>query len=218
MTVYSYGKRVDVERTGVRDPFGNALASGLVQGWQNCSVLADMPVCGKKTAPDLVALRDDGHIAVIECKRASSGHAKKGMFEQVLMYGEILRTLLLEDQAAAFFAQCEMASSCSSRERLPSFVPSCAADALHLWIVVDRWSGRMDVTARYTWEFLNRALEREGRPPIKVWAVGHGGAPMDIAAQRSAWQTAQLTPDHSRMIGGTPTPHRTAFSMTRRFV
>jgi hypothetical protein len=190
---YSYGSRVQVENTGVRHPFRDALLCGDVPGWERCVVLEDMPVSGHKTAPDLVALREDGQIALIECKRASSGQAKKGMFEQVLMYGEILRPLLEAAECATFEQQCRRASNWSSEAGLDSFVRSTSSRSLHLWVVVDRWSGRMDQTARYTWEFLNKAMAHEGRPPIRVWAVGHGGSPVDVADARADWAKSMTT-------------------------
>lgn len=187
---FTIGKRQESERTGVRQPFKKALLAGAITGWESCTVLEDLPVMDFKTAPDLVALRNDGHVALIECKRATSGQAKKGMFEQVLMYGEILRPLLEPDRCAAFEEQCRRASNWSSEAGLTGFLGSSTPRPLHLWIVVDRWSGRMEQTARHTWGFLNRALAHEQRPPIRVWAVGDLDVPVDVAERRALWAKA----------------------------
>jgi hypothetical protein len=164
-----------------------------------------MPVCGHKTAPDLVALRDDGHIAVIECKRATSGQAKKGMFEQVLMYAEILLPLLLAEDCSGFVEQCQRATpDPSGNAQFDLFITALSARTpeiqhnarryLHLWLVVDRWSGRMDVTARYTWEFMNQALQHRQREPTRVWATGELTEPVDVAEQRARWLTTNSQP------------------------
>lgn len=97
----NYGKRLrpDVrEGQGIRDEFIRLIVEGEVAPWRGALILRRVCLDPRgvgdfSAAPDLVLLHPERGLGIVECKKASSGQAKHGMFEQVLMYGEMVRCL-----------------------------------------------------------------------------------------------------------------------------
>jgi len=179
-----YGGRLKgrTEKEGIRDPFIKLLERGEIEGWERSIALRSVrvdPVNSEDfgSSPDLVLINPRPAIGIVECKRASSSEAKHGMFEQVLLYGEMVRSLAPDTFKERVHRKRSKAHG--DPKVLDAFLQHDISDIIrepYLIVVVDRWGNRMNQTSRLTLLLLNQALGKLGRPPIEVWAVGAGRA------------------------------------------
>jgi hypothetical protein len=179
-----YGYRLSrrfSEKTGVRDPFVEMIKNGLVSEWVGSALFKSVKVGLREKdemtqKADLVLIHPSGTIGIVECKLSRNNQAKHGMLEQVLLYCELVRYLkdgfierlratkkyyLPEDGDPRLFE--------AARENLGSETPSVVPI-----VVVDRWGGTLNRTAKFTLTLLNRCFEIESlhRQRIQAFAVG----------------------------------------------
>jgi hypothetical protein len=176
-----FGRPKDNEKYEIREPFANLVKEDKIEGWEGSAIFWSVKV-GLGNArdwlptPDLVIVRStEGRIGIVECKRAKSGQAKHGMFEQVLLYCELVLHLkeafvdrlkkAKRQHVPAYIDEHRLFEALlkNLRNELPSVIPI---------VVVDRWGSRQNRTAKFTLRLLNKCLESIGRQKIQVWAVG----------------------------------------------
>lgn len=182
--IRKYGERLNRgvnESKGIREPFIKMIAQGEVPQWRGAFALRRVRIDPRgsssfSSTPDLILLHNQEGLAVVECKRASSREAKHGLFEQVLLYVEMVRQLdrgILAEriQGGKIVLQPEGGN-------LDALLRSVVIEPTNLLprslVVVDRWGNTAAHTAALTLKLFNCALATINRPPIEVWAVGSG--------------------------------------------
>ena len=162
------------EKAAVRQPFIEAVLANKITDWEQSLVFADVPVDNRKSQPDVLLIGPSGRVAVVECKRCSAGQAKKGMFEQALIYSELVRPMLHANRRSDLIANLDRARQSWPVDASQSLPPLLQSEA-EVIIAIDRWSGRLNETARYSWAFLNRALAANGRDVSRIlWKKENG--------------------------------------------
>jgi hypothetical protein len=184
MAEKKYGERLPKgtsEKVGIRKPFAEMIINGLVDEWEGSAVfeLVKVGLNGEDEMTqraDLVLVHPTGRIGIVECKLNKNSQAKHGMLEQVLLYCELVR--LLKD---GFIERLTMAKRYPLPHNSSTLFFEAALENLKSdkpfvvpIVVVDRWGGTLNRTAKFTLTLLNRCLELESvhRQKIRAFAVG----------------------------------------------
>jgi len=124
--------------------------------------------------PDLVLVHPTRGLGVVECKRAADGGSKHGMFEQVILYCELIRRLKWDGFMQRLRGGVPLAGG--GLEDAVEVLSPATGGVLRPApvVVVDRWGKSALRTSALSRQFLNEALSSLRLPSIEVWAIGCG--------------------------------------------